>query len=287
VQFGQSVTAAPARARQVRRIEPSRGLVPLNLGELWQYHGLLYYLVWREVKARYKQTFLGSTWAILRPLVLMVVFAAIFGGLAGIDSGSDTPYPLFLYAGLLPWMYFQSALTSGSSSLLNNSALISKAYFPRLYVPFAAVAAPLVDLFLSFTVMFGLFAWFQWAPGWRIVFLPLVILPALLTGLGLGLWLSGVAVRYRDVGFVLPFIGQIWLYLTPVIYPVSLVPERLQWLLALNPMTAVVEGARWSLLGQAMPSATVVATSTGSALVLVLSGLFFFRRTERTIVDML
>ncbi len=287
MQSEQSVIAAPARRAQVRRIEASRGLVPLDLGELRRYHGLLYYLVWREVKARYKQTFLGGTWAILRPLILMIVFASIFGGLAGIGSGSDIPYPLFLYAGLLPWMYFQSVLSSGSSSLLNNSSLISKAYFPRLYVPLAAVTAPLVDLFLSFTVLFGLFAWFQRAPSWHIVFLPCFIALSLMIGLGIGLWLSGVAVRYRDVGFMLPFIGQIWLYLTPVIYPVSLVPERFQWLFDLNPMTAVVEGTRWSLLGGPTPSATAVSSSIAFAAVLVLAGLFFFRRTERTIVDML
>jgi lipopolysaccharide transport system permease protein len=278
---------APAAQRRVRRIQPSRGLVPVDVRELWRYHELLYYLVLRDVKARYKQTFLGGSWAILRPLVLMVVFAAIFGGLAGIDSGSGIPYPLFLYAGLLPWMYFQSALASGSTSLINNSALISKVYFPRLYAPLAAVAAPLVDFVLSLTVVFGLFAWFGRAPGWHLVFLPFFVVLALMTALGVGLWLSGIAVRHRDVGFALPFLGQVWMYATPVIYPLSLVPERFRWLLALNPMTAVVDGARWALLGQPIPSVTVLAASAGFTALLVFSGLFFFRRTERTIVDLL
>jgi lipopolysaccharide transport system permease protein len=261
--------------------------VPVDLRELWRYHELLYYLVWREIKARYKQTYLGVGWAVLRPLVLMVVFAAIFGGLAGIQSGTDVPYPLFLYAGLLPWTYFQSSLLSGSSSLLNNGPLISKAYFPRLYAPLAAVTAPLVDFVLALTVMFGLFAWFGRMPSWHIVFLPLFVALALLVALGVALWLSGTAVRYRDVGFAVPFIAQIWMYLTPVIYPVTLVPERFRWLLALNPMTAVVDGTRWSLLGQSPPSVTVLAVSTSFTAALVLFGLFFFRRTERTIVDLI
>lgn len=285
VQSEQSVV--PAAIQPVRRVQASRGLIPIDVRELWRYHQLLYYLVWRDVKARYKQTFLGASWAILRPLLLMVVFAAIFGGLAGIDSGSDIPYPLFLYAGLIPWTYFNSVLTAGSTSLLNNSALITKAYFPRLYAPLAAVTAALVDLVLSLTVLFGLFAWFNRAPSWHIVFLPLFVLLALLTALGIALWLSGLAVRHRDVGFALPFVGQIWMFLTPVIYPVSLVPEQFRWLLALNPMTAVVDGTRWSLLGQPPPSMAVLSASAGLTAALVFFGLFFFRRTERTIVDLI
>lgn len=283
---GQTLVAASTR-RPVRRIQPSRGLIPIDLRELWSYHELLYYLVWREIKARYKQTFFGVTWAILRPVVLMIVFAAIFGGLAGIDSGTDIPYPLFLYAGLLPWTYFQSSLVAGSASLLNNSALISKAYFPRLYAPLAAVTGPLVDFALALTVLLGLFAWYQRAPSWHVVFLPLFLVLALAVSLGVGLWLSGAAVRYRDIGFALPFVGQIWMYATPVVYPVSLVPEEYRWLLALNPMTAVVDGARWSLLGEPVPNLGVLAVSTGLTAVLVVLGLFHFRRTERTIVDLI
>lgn len=281
------MTVQTAAGRPVRRIQASRGLVAIDFGELWRYHELLYYLVWREIKARYKQTFLGGFWAVFRPFVMMVVFAAIFGGLAGIDSGTDVPYPLFLYAGLLPWTYFQSVLTSGSASLLNNSSLITKAYFPRLYAPLAAVTAPLVDFVLALTVLFGLFAWFGHVPSWQIVFLPLFLLLALMAAFGIALWLSGIAVRYRDVGFVLPFVGQIWMFLTPVIYPSSLVPERFRWLLSINPMTAVVDGSRWSLLGKPAPSVTAVVASAVFVAAAVLLGLLFFRRTERTIADMI
>ena len=274
-------------ARPVRRIQPSRGFVPISFGELWRYHELLYYLSWREIKARYKQTYLGIGWAILRPLILMVVLSAIFGGLAGIESGTGAPYPLFLYAGLLPWTYFQSAVTAGSLSLINNGPLIAKAYFPRLYAPLAAVSAPVVDFGLALLVMFGLFAWYERAPSWHIVTLPLFLLLALLIALGVGLWVSGLAVRYRDVGFALPFAAQIWMYLTPVVYPVSLVPERYHWLLALNPMTAVVDGARWSLIGKPAPAMGALVTSVAVTAFLVVSGLFLFRRTERTIVDLI
>jgi lipopolysaccharide transport system permease protein len=283
----ESALTVPVPRRRVRRIQPSRGLVPIDLGELWRYHELLYYLVWRDIKARYKQTVLGGVWAILRPLVMMVVFAAIFGGLGGITSGSDVPYPLFLYAGLIPWTYFQSTLTNGAPSLLNNGSLIGKAYFPRLYAPLAAVASPLVDLVLSFVVLIGLFAYYQRLPSWHIVFLPLFILLALLSGLSIALWLAGATVRYRDIGFALPFLGQIWMYLTPVIYPASIVPERFRWLLALNPVTAVVGGTRWALLGVSAPSVGAVVVSSISTLLLVVSGLFVFRRSERTIVDMI
>lgn len=282
-----ALTVPQATRRRHRRIQPSRGLVPIDFGELWRYHDLLYYLVWRDIKARYKQTLLGPLWAVLRPLVLMFVFAAIFGGLAGLKSGTDIPYPLFLYAGLLPWTYFSSAMTNGAPSLLNNSSLISKAYFPRLYAPFAAVTSPLVDLLFSVVVLFGLFAYYERLPSWHIVFLPLFILLALLAGLSIALWLSGVSVRHRDVGFALPFVVQIWMYATPIIYPSTIVPEKYQWLLALNPVTAVVEGSRWCLLGLPFPSIGVLVASSVTTVVLVVCGLYFFRRTERTIVDMI
>jgi lipopolysaccharide transport system permease protein len=261
--------------------------VPIDLRELWQFHDLLYYLVWRDVKARYRQTFFGATWAILRPLLTMVVFAAVFGGLAGLTSGSDVPYPLFLYAGLVPWVYLQSVATSGPLALLNNRDLVSKAYFPRLFTPLATVSAPLVDLGFSLIVLMGLFAWYRWTPSWHMIFLPLFLALAVLTGLTIALWLSGTAVRYRDVGYALPFAAQIWMYLTPVIYPVSLVPERFRWLLALNPATTVVGGSRWALLGGSLPKPGVLAAGTVLILVLFTCGLFVLRRAERTIVDMI
>jgi lipopolysaccharide transport system permease protein len=272
---------------RVRRIRPSRGLVPVDFGEVWAYRSLLYLFAWRDIKTRYRQTFLSGFWAIFRPLSSMVLFSIIFGGLVGIKPGSGVPYPLFVYAGLLAWTYFASAAGSGVSSLLTNGSLLSKAYFPRIYAPLAVVVAPLVDLVLALVVLFGLFAWYHRAPSWHVVFLPLFVLMSLLLALGISLWLSGAAVRYRDVGFGVPFVIQIWMYVTPVIYPPSLVPERFRWLLALNPMAAVVEGVRWSLFGRGFPHWPVLAVGLALTVALFSSGLYFFRRTERTIVDLI
>ena len=287
MQAGNVVALPTPPDRRSYRIQPSRGLVPLDFGELWRFRELLFYLTWRDVKARYRQTFLGPAWAILRPLISMVLFSAIFGGLAGIKPGSNIPYPLFVYPGLLAWTYFSSCVTSGSGSLLNSAGLISKAYFPRLFAPLAAVTAPLVDFALSLVVVFGLFAYYHRLPSWHLVLLPAFTLLALGTGLGIGLLLAGLTVRFRDVQFALPFVTQLWLYATPVIYPLSLVPERYRWLLALNPLTAVVDGFRWCIVGGTIPSPWVLGTSAGIAVVLVVVGLFVFRRTERTIVDLM
>ena len=283
----ESSEALTSPALAVRRIKPSRGFVPLDLHELWAYRMLLYLFIWRDVKTRYRQTFLSGFWAIFRPLASMVLFSVIFGGLAGIHSGSKVPYPLFVYTGVLAWTYFSSAAGSGASSILSNASILSRAYFPRLYAPLAVVTAPLVDLVLALVVLIGLFGWYAYAPSWHIVFLPLFVLLGVLLALGLSLWLSGAAVRYRDVGFGVPFVLQIWLYATPVIYPSTLVPDRYRWLLSLNPMSAVVEGFRWCFLGTGFPSAGVLGAGVGITIALVGGGLFFFRRTERTIVDMI
>ena len=273
--------------RTVRRIGPSRGLVPIDFGELWAYRALLYLFMWRDVKTRYRQTFLSGFWAIFRPLASMVLFSVIFGGLAGIKPGNGVPYPLFVFPGVLIWTYFSSAAGSGVSSIASNGSLISKAYFPRLYAPFAVVTAPLVDFVLSFAILLGLFAWYDRAPSWHIVFMPLFLLLVILLSLSIALWLSGAAVKYRDVGFGVPFVLQIWLYLTPVIYPASLVPRHFRWLLSLNPMTGAIEGFRWSLLGNGFPQASVLAAGVGVTLVLVVTGVFFFRRSERTFADLI
>lgn len=270
----------------MRRIQPSRGFIPIDLPELWRYRELLYRLAWRDIKARYKQTFLGPVWAILRPFISMVLMAAVFGGLAHFKSGSGVPYPLFLYGGLLVWTYFSSAITGSSSSLLNYSGMLGKAYFPRLYAPFAAVVAPLVDFVLALLIVFVLFAYYGRAPSWQIVFLPAFALLAGLSGLSVGIWLCGLSVRFRDVPFTLPFILQLWFYATPVLYPVSRLPQPFSTLLALNPVTSVVEGFKWSLLGIDPPDLPVVLGSGAFVVVLTVAGLFFFRRTERTIVDM-
>lgn len=272
---------------RVRRIQPTRGIVPVDFRELWAYRVLLYLFMWRDIKTRYRQTYLSGFWAIFRPLSSMVLFSVIFGGLAGIKSGSNIPYPLFVYPGILTWTYFSSAMGGAASSLAANGGLISKAYFPRLYAPIATVTAPLVDFCLSFLILLALFGWYRRAPNWHIVFTPVVLLVGLLIALGIGLWISGIAVKYRDIGFAIPFFAQVWMYLTPVIYPVTSVPHAYRWLLALNPMAGVVDGIRWAMLGYPFPSAATTASSLGTAVVLVGVGVFIFRRSERTVVDLI
>jgi lipopolysaccharide transport system permease protein len=271
----------------VRRIQPSRGLIPIDFAEVWRYRELLYFLVWRDIKARYKQVFLGPAWALLRPLVTMVLFSVIFGGLANIEPGSDHPYPLFVFAGLLAWMYLAAALPASASSIVNNANLVAKAYFPRMFAPAAAVTAPIVDLALSLSILFGLFAWYGETPGPYLAVLPAFLLLALLLALGGGLLLASITIRYRDVPFALPFAIQAWLYVTPVIYPPSFVPADWRWLLALNPATGIVEGFRWSILGSTPPSPGALAMSIASAIVLFVAGALYFRRSERTLVDLL
>jgi lipopolysaccharide transport system permease protein len=273
--------------RRVRRIQPSTGVIPIDFAEVWRYRELLHRLVFKDVKARYRQTYLGPFWAIFRPFVSMVLMSAIFGGLAGFTSGTDIPYPLFLYAGILVWTYFSSALSGTASSLLSYGGLLGKAYFPRLYAPFSAVSAPLVDFFLSLGIVFILFGYYKIWPSWHVVFMPFFVLLAMVSGLCIGLWLCGISVRYRDVPFALPFAIQLWFYATPVIYPVSKLPEPYSSLLALNPMTSVVEGFRWCLLGITPPDVPILVGSTCIAIILFVGGLYYFRRTERTIVDMM
>lgn len=279
--------AIPARPRVVRRIQPSVGLIPVDVGELWRYRDLARFFVIRDVRSRYRQTFLGPAWAVLRPFVTIAMFSAIFGGLAGIKPGTDIPYPLFVTPAVLAMSYFASALSGTSASLLSNGGLLSKVYFPRLYAPLSAALTPIVDLLLALIVLLGLFAYYHRAPSWHVVFLPVFLALAGLVAIGFGMWLSGVTVRYRDVVFALPFVLQIWQYATPVIYPVSFVPPAYRWLLALNPLTAVVAGFRWSLLGTPFGDTSVLYGSLGLAVITSASGLFVFRRTERTIVDML
>jgi lipopolysaccharide transport system permease protein len=287
VQSSALAAGAAGPSRSVRRIQPSRGFAHVDFAELWSYRELLFYLVWRDVKARYKQTFLGSAWAIFRPIISMVLFSVIFGGIAGIHSGSSIPYPLFVFGGLIGWMFFVSALSGAASGILNNGSLISKAYFPRLYAPLAASAAPLVDFALSLVVMVGLFGWYRIVPQWQLVLLPAFVLLTAAIAVGLGLWLAGATVKYRDVPFVLPFLTQLWMYATPVIYPVSLVPERWRWLLALNPLTAAVDGFRWTLLRSHAPTPLSLAVGVPLSLLLLVTGVLYFRKTERTLADMM
>jgi lipopolysaccharide transport system permease protein len=265
-------------------IQPSTGWVPLRLRELWEYRELLYFLVWRDVKVRYKQTALGAAWAIIQPLFTMVVFSVFFGRLAGLPS-DGVPYPVFSYTALVPWTYFATALTMSSNSLVDHARLITKVYFPRLLVPAASVLAGLLDLAIASTVLVGMILYYGIVPSAAVLLLPAFVALAAATAFGVGLWLSALNVQYRDVRYTIPFLVQFWLFLTPVAYSSSLVPARWRALYGLNPMTGVVEGFRWALLGKAEPPAALVLVSVGSVIVLLAGGLFYFRRMERRFAD--
>jgi lipopolysaccharide transport system permease protein len=269
----------------VHHIAPSRSWTSLGLAELWEYRELLYFLVWREVRVRYKQTALGVAWAVIQPVMTMLVFSVFFGRLGGLPS-DGLPYPVFAYAGLIPWQLFAFALGESSNSVVANQRLITKVYFPRLIMPMAGVCVGLVDFSVSFGVLVLLLGWYRIAPGVAIVTLPLWTLLALASAFAVGLWLSALNVRYRDVRYTLPFITQLWLCATPVAYSTRLVPPAWQPLFALNPMVGVVNGFRWALLGQAPPAMATVAVSAAAMVVILVSGLYFFRRTERTFADL-
>ena len=266
------------------RIAPSTGWVSLKLYELWEYRELLYFLVWREVKVRYKQTAIGAAWAIFQPLMTMVIFTIVFGNFAKIPS-DGLPYSIFAYTALLPWTYFSQALSRSSASLVGNANLLTKVYFPRLIIPLAGVAAPAVDFVFSFVILLGLMLWYGVAPTWGVFALPFFLMLALTTALAVSLWLAPLNVKYRDVGHTLPFLVQFWMYASPVAYPVSLVPEKWRLLYSLNPMAGVIEGFRWALLGRASPDFAVMAVSTGVILVLLFGGIVYFKRMEKTFAD--
>ena len=271
-------------------IEPTRGWSALRLGALWDYRELLYFLVWRDLKVRYKQTVLGVAWIVLQPVVSLVVFSLLFGGLLQVPSGG-VPYPIFAYAALLPWTYFAGSLGRASSSVVGSAHLLTKVYFPRLVLPVSGVLSGLVDFGIAFVVLAGLMVFYGLAPTPALVLLPGFLLLAVLTALGFGLWLSALNVRYRDVQYLVPFLVQIWMYLTPVVYGRTLIPERFRFLLALNPMTGVVEGFRWALLGghlaEARPPGGLFAVSVAITVGVLVSGLAFSRRTERSFADVI
>ena len=269
----------------VRRIAPARGWLPIQLGEIWASRELLYFLVWREVKVRYKQTALGIGWAIAQPFCTMVVISIVFGRLGRLPS-DGVPYPVFAYAALLPWQLFAFALTESSQSVVANQRLISKVYFPRLIVPIASVGVGVIDFLVSFVVLLGLMAYYGLTPGLAVLTVPLWMLLAVLTALGAGLWLAALNVRYRDIRYTLPLLTQVWLLATPVAYSMSLVPPEWQVWYALNPMVGVVESFRWALLGgRAFPA--TVWVSTAATVIALVGGLFYFRRTERTFADII
>ena len=271
------------------RIQASRWHVPIDFGELWRYRELVRFFVLRDVKSRYRQTYLGPFWAILRPVMTIVVFSVIFGGLANISPGKNVhiPYALWVTPGVLAFGYVATALSNTATSLVTNSNVITKVYFPRLFVPISTTLTPIVDFLLGLLVLLGLFLYFHRAPSWHIVFLPGFFALAALVVVGVGLWLSSFTARYRDVVFGVPFLVQIWQYATPVIYPVGFIPKPYRWLLDLNPFTAVVAGFRWSLLGQPFGTLWALWASILIAVSVTVSGLFVFRRTERIMVDLL
>ncbi len=265
-------------------IQPTRGLASLRLGDLWDYRELLYFLVWRDIKVRYKQTVLGVVWVVLQPLIATLIFTVVFGMLAKMPS-NGIPYPVFAFSALLPWNYFASALSQSGMSLVNSANLITKIYFPRLLIPIAGAIACLLDFVISFALLLAIMLFYRVSLGWGILMLPLFLLMAVGTACGISLWLSALSVQYRDIKHLIPFLVQAWMYATPVVYPASLFPEKWRPLLGLNPMTGVIEGFRWALTGGGEASALMLLVSTVVAVCLIGSGLIFFRNTERTFAD--
>jgi len=285
------MTVAAAREIRVagvaatRRLAPSRGWSPHTLREIWRYRELLYFLVWRDVKVRYKQTALGAGWAIIQPLMTMVVFTIFFGRLAKVPS-DGLPYPVFSLTALVPWTHFASALAGGTASVGGYQHIISKVYFPRLIIPIGAVVAPLVDFAIGFAILIGFMAWYRIVPGPSIVWLPALMLLALATAAGVGVWLAALNVRYRDVRYVVPFVVQLWMFATPVAYPASLVPTRWRAVYGLNPMAGVIEGFRWALAGGPAPG-VITLVSAAVVAVLIAGGAIYFRRLEGTFADVI
>src|SRR5712692_4382082 len=283
-----AITASPPLPAEVSviRIEAAGTWPSLKLRELFGYRDLIYFLIWRDIKVRYKQTVLGAGWAILQPLLSMVLFSFFFGRLAKVPS-DGIPYPLFAFSALVPWGFFSHGLNQAANSLVGDSSLIKKVYFPRLAIPTAKVLSALVDFGLAFIVLFGMTLYYGVHPTLRVLWLPLFLLLAIITALGVALWLSATNVHIRDVEHILPFLTQIWLFATPIAYPSSLLSEPWRTVYAINPMVGVVEGFRWALLGSTIPSGSGVAASTLVTLVVLASGAFFFRRIERTFADVI
>jgi lipopolysaccharide transport system permease protein len=272
------------RQSPVLDIEPSKAWVSLQLGELWQYRELLYFLIWRDIKVRYKQTAMGAAWAIIQPVFTMLIFSLFFGRLAKMPS-DGIPYPLFTFAALVPWTFFANGLNQSSNSLVASANLLKKVYFPRLVIPIATVLAGVVDFVLAFAVLLGLMAFYGTAPTIHVVWTPLFLLLALVTSLGVGLWLSALNVKYRDVRYIVPFVIQVWMFSTPIVYPSSLLPGAWRTVYGLNPMVGVVEGFRWSLLGSNTAPGFMIALSALAALVILIGGAFYFRHMEKTFAD--
>ncbi len=265
-------------------IEPHKGLFHIDVRSLWEYRELLYFLVWRDLKVRYKQTAIGACWAIIQPLVSMVIFTIILGHFARVPSGG-LPYPVLVYSGLLPWNYFASAFNRSVQSIVGDAHLISKIYFPRLILPLAGTLSGLVDFLISSVLLLAMMLWYDMLPTWELLALPIFLLLSLVTALAVGLWLSALNVRYRDVGHVIPFVTQAWMFATPVVYPVSLIPEKWRLLYSLNPMVGVIEGFRWAFLGEVGLDVWVMGVSFAMVLIILAAGLIFFGNMEQTFAD--
>ena len=265
-------------------IEPPKGWMPVNIKEVWAYRELLGMLAWRDISVRYKQTLAGVGWAVIQPVMTMIIFTIIFGKFAKLPS-DGIPYPLFSFCALLPWNYFSQSLSGSSDSLVGASNLITKVYFPRLVIPLSRVFAGLVDFAIAFVVLLGMMLWYGVAPGGRVIALPFFLLVAIVTALGVGLWLTALNVKYRDVRFVVPFLAQFWLYASPVAYATSLVPEKWRFIYGLNPMVGVIEGFRWALLGKSSPDFGMMTVSLSIVIGILVTGLFYFRKMEQTFAD--
>jgi lipopolysaccharide transport system permease protein len=267
-------------------LEAPRGWLNLRLGEMWEFRELLFFLTWRDIKVRYKQTFLGAAWAVIQPIVTMVIFSVIFGRFAKLPS-EGIPYPIFAYSALLPWQLFSRALSDASTSLVSNQHMITKIYFPRLFLPASSIVSGLVDFFIDFLVLLGMMAYYKINLSWHFIFLPLFLLLAVLNAMAVGLWLSALNVRYRDVRYITPFLLQAWLYATPIAYSATLIPEQWRLLYSLNPMVGVVSGFRWVLLAQTFELSPIFFVSIGAVLVFFITGLFYFQRMEQTFADLI
>jgi lipopolysaccharide transport system permease protein len=267
-------------------IKPSRGWRALNLGDVWRYRELVYFLAARDITVKYRQTVLGAAWAILQPVAAMAIFTVFLGNLAGIPS-DGLPYPLFAYSGLLPWTYFANATTNASTSLVSNTALISKVYFPRVIIPIAGVLSGLLDLGIGFVLLLILLLWWGFGLSTTLVWVPLLVVLTVATALAVGLWLSALDVRYRDIRAVIPFSIQVWMFATPIVYPASLIPEPYRALYGLNPMAGIIEGFRWAVTGQGEPPGLMLGISSIVIVLVLVTGLFYFRRMERSFADLI
>ncbi|MBT8040743.1 MAG: ABC transporter permease [Gammaproteobacteria bacterium] len=270
---------------RVTIIEPRSGWLTLDLGDIWNYRDLLFLLIWRDISVRYRQSVLGIGWAIFRPLVSTLIFTLVFSLLVRVET--EVPYPVFAFTAMIPWLYFSTALSSVTSSVAGQQGVLTKVYFPRLILPLAALGAGLVEVLIQLLIFVLFMLYYDILPTFRMLALPGFILLALLTALGFGIWLTALNVKYRDVGMAVPFLVQIWMYLCPIVYPITLVPERFKTLYSLNPMVGVIEGFRWSLLGTASPDWSAIGISAAAMLAILVSGLYYFRRAESWFADVI